>query len=143
MQQNRVNQISASTVGGLSVPDFYNIATSVDRPNYTGNLYEFKLMSNFAQVSLGYKSMFYLDASYRLDWGSSANSDNNRIETIGVSGSFLIDQLLDFGNKVSFAKLRGGFSQAPIFPDPYQTTSFYNVGNPYGGNATFYFPQPT
>ena len=141
MQQNRVNQISASTVGGLSVPDFYNIATSVDRPNYTGNLYEFKLMSNFAQVSLGYKSMFYLDASYRLDWGSSANSDNNRIETIGVSGSFLIDQLLDFGNKVSFAKLRGGFSQAPIFPDPYQTTSFYNVGNPYGGNATFSVPN--
>ncbi|MGC6414866.1 MAG: SusC/RagA family TonB-linked outer membrane protein [Bacteroidia bacterium] len=141
MQQNRANVINASSVGGLSVPDLYTVATSVDRPSYSSNLFQSKLMSNFAQVSLGIKSMFYLDASYRLDWGSSANSNDNRISTLGVSGSFLIDELFDFGNMISLAKLRGGFSQAPIFPQPYQTTKVYNVGNPYGGNASFSVPN--
>ena len=141
MQQNRANSMQASTVGGLSVPDFYSVATSVDRPNYSAGLFQAKLMSNFAQVSLGYKSTFYLDASYRLDWGSTANEEDNRIETFGISGSLLIDELLDLGNTVSFAKLRGGYSQAPIFPDPYQTTMVYNVGNPYGSNPSFAVPN--
>lgn len=141
VQQNKLNSVSATTVGGLSVPDFYSIATSVDRPNYNSNLTKFKLLSNFAQVSLGFKSILYFDASYRLDWGSSANANDNQIGTLGLSGSFLLDELFDLGNSVSLAKIRGGFSQAPIFPNPYQTTDVYNVNNPYEGNASFSVPN--
>ena len=141
MQQNRSNAISASTVGGLSVPNFYSIATSVDRPNYSSTLTQDKLQSNFAAVSLGYNSLVYLDASYRLDWGSTANADDNRLETLGLSASFVFDKLVDFGGLLSFGKLRGGFSQAPIFPGAYQTTTVYNVGNPYGTNASFAVPN--
>ena len=32
-------------------------------------------------------------------------------------------------------------AQAPIFPTPYQTTSIYNVGNPFNGNASFSVPN--
>ena len=133
--------IAANSVGGLSVPDFYSIATSVDRPRYSSNLYQSRLVSNFSQISFGFNSMVYIDASYRFDWGSTANADDNRIATLGLSGSFLIDEILDLGNTISLAKLRAGFSQAPIFPRPYQTTSVYEAGSPYDGNASFSVPN--
>ena len=44
--QNRNQSISASTVGGLSIPDFYSIATSVDRPNYSSSLSKSKVLSS-------------------------------------------------------------------------------------------------
>lgn len=140
MQQNKSISTSANSVGGLSVPDFFSIATSVDRPSYSTNFTNSKIQSNFASVSLGYNSMLYLDASYRLDWGSTANAAENRLDTYGVSGSFLFHQLLDV-DAISFAKLRAGRAQAPIFPRPYQTTAVYNVGSPYGGNASFSVPN--
>ena len=61
--QNRSQSISASTVGGLSITDFYSIATSVDRPNYSSNLTTSKVRATYASVSVGYNSIAYLDLS--------------------------------------------------------------------------------
>ena len=33
-------------------------------------------------------------------------------------------------------KIRGGYAEAPVFPDPYKTTSVYGVGNLYQGSGT-------
>ena len=140
LQENKDINTSANSVGGLSVPDFYSIATSVDRPSYSTGFTNSKINSAFTSVSMGYNSTFYLDASYRLDWGSTANPENNRLETYGVSGVFIFNQFLNV-DAISFAKLRASVAQAPIFPNPYQTTSIYNVGSPYGGNASFSVPN--
>jgi len=140
LQQNRNQSTYASSVGGLSVPDFYSVATSVDRPSYSHNLTRSKIYSGFASLSVGYDSKFYLDASYRLDWGSTANPNDNRLETYGLSGVFIFDDYLNV-DAISFAKLRAGVAQAPIFPGAYQTTAIYNVGSPYGGNASFAVPN--
>ncbi len=53
---------------------------------------------------------------------------------------FIFDDYLNI-DAISFAKLRAGVAQAPIFPNAYQTTSIYNVGSPYGGNASFSVPN--
>lgn len=140
LQKNRSQSTSAGTVGGLSVPDFYSVATSVDRPSYSHNLTQSRVNSLFSSVSVGYDSTFYIDASYRLDWSSTANTANNRLETYGISGVFIFDDYLNI-DAISFAKLRAGVAQAPIFPNAYQTTSIYNVGSPYGGNASFSVPN--
>ena len=103
--QNRNQSISASTVGGLTVTDFYSIATSKDRPNYSSSLTKSKSQATFASVSVGYDSTLYLDGSYRLDWGSTANPDDNRIETWGLSGSFIFGELID-ASWLDFGKLR-------------------------------------
>ena len=138
--QRRNHRTSASTAGGLTVPEFYSIATSKDRPNYSTNLNSSKQLATFAQVSVGYDSMAYLEGSYRLDWGSTANADDNRIETWGLSGSLLLDKLINNDN-ISFAKLRAGYSEAPIFPGVYATSSVYNVGTAHSGNPIFSVPN--
>ena len=138
--QNRSQSINASTVGGLSITDFYSIATSVDRPNYSSNLTTSKVRATYASVSVGYNSIAYLDGSYRLDWGSTLNPDNNRIETWGVSGSFILSELIN-SETIGFAKLRAGYSQAPVFPGAYATSQVYNTGTAYGSNARFSVPN--
>lgn len=140
LQVNKSISTYSNSVGGLSVPDFYSVATSVDRPS-TGTYFEnSKVNSAFSAISIGYDSTFYVDASYRLDYGSTANPENNKLETFGVSGVFIFDKFLKV-DAISFAKVRVSAAQAPIFPNPYQTTSVYNVGNPFNGNASFSVPN--
>jgi TonB-linked SusC/RagA family outer membrane protein len=138
--QNRNQSISASTVGGLTVTDFYSIATSVDRPNYSSSLVKSKSQATFASISVGYDSTLYVDGSYRLDWGSTANPDENRIETWGLSGSFIFGELLD-ASWLDFGKLRAGYSESPVFPGAYATTQVYNVGTAYGNYTRFSVPN--
>ena len=109
-------------------------------PNYSSSLTKSKSQATFASVSVGYDSTLYLDGSYRLDWGSTANPDDNRIETWGLSGSFIFGELLD-ASWLDFGKLRAGYSQSPVFPGAYATTSVYNVGTAYGNYSRFSVPN--
>jgi len=138
--QNKTISTSASTSGGLAIPDFYILANSVDKPNYSTGRYNQSRISAFGLLSLGYKSMLYLDGSYRFDWQSTAASDANRVETFGVSGSFLFDKLINV-DAISFGKLRAGYSEAPIFPGAYQTSPTYSSGTSYGSLASLAVPN--
>lgn len=138
--QNKSISTSASTSGGLAIPDFYVISNSVDKPNYGTSRSNSSRLSAYGLLSLGYKSMLYIDGSYRLDWSSTADSKNNRIETFGVSGSFLFDTLID-ADWLTFGKIRGGYSEAPIFPGTYQTSPTYSSGTAYGSLASLNVPN--
>jgi len=130
----------ASTSGGLAIPDFYVVANSVDKPNYSTSRRSNKRVSAYGLLSLGYKSMLYLDGSYRFDWGSTAAASANRIETFSVSGSFLFDNLINV-DAITFGKLRAGYSEAPIFPGTYQTSPTYGSGTSYGSLASLAVPN--
>jgi TonB-linked SusC/RagA family outer membrane protein len=139
-RQYRGISTSASTSGGLAIPDFYTIANSKDKPSYSTYRTNNSGRSAYASVSLGYDSMLYLDGSYRFDWSSTADSMNNRIETYSVTGSFLFDKLLDLEG-VSFGKLRASYAEAPIFPGTYATSPTYSSGTAYGSLASLAVPN--
>ena len=138
--QTNSTSLSSGSVGGLTIPGFYSVASSKDRPSYSSTQANSKQISTYSTVSLGYKSMLYLDGSYRLDWGSTANPDDNRIETYGLSGSFIFDKLLNV-DAISFAKLRAGYSEAPVFPGVYQTSKVYGTGTAHGSKPRFTVPN--
>ena len=139
-RQYRSISTSASTSGGLAIPDFYTIANSTDKPSYSTYRTNNSGRSAYASVSLGYDSMLYLDGSYRFDWSSTADSMNNRIETYSLTGSFLFDRLLDLDG-VSFGKLRASYAEAPIFPGTYATSPTYGSGTAYGSLASLAVPN--
>jgi hypothetical protein len=116
------------------------ISNSVDKPNYGTSRSNSSRLSAYSLISLGYKSMLYLDGSYRLDWSSTADSNNNRIETFGVSGSFLFDSLVN-QDWLTFGKLRVNYAEAPIFPGTYQTSPTYSSGTAYGSLASLNVPN--
>ncbi|WP_347922604.1 SusC/RagA family TonB-linked outer membrane protein [Pontimicrobium sp. SW4] len=127
--------LNANTVGDLTIPDFYNLAGSLDPVAASGGKRLQKNDGIFAKGSVSYKKFLYLDGSYRLDWSSTANPEDNRVETLGASASFLAHEVLPKNDVVTFAKLRVGYSEAPYFPGPYLTQNVYTVGSLYQGNG--------
>ena len=130
--------LSSSTVGGLTIPLFYNLAGSKDPASTSTGITQWESRGIFSKTSVGYKDMAYLDGSYRLDWRSTANPSANRIETYGFSASFLAHKILPKNDILNFAKLRAGYSTSPFFPNPYQISSIYNVGSLYNGEGRLY-----
>ncbi|TJY37816.1 SusC/RagA family TonB-linked outer membrane protein [Pontimicrobium aquaticum] len=134
-------RLDINTTGDLAIPDFYNLTNSTGPLSAAAANRRDKVLEKrdgiFIKGSLGYKKFLYLDGSYRLDWSSTANPDDNRIETIGASLSFLAHEVLPKNNVVTFAKFRAGYAEAPFFPNPYQTQSAFTVGtNLYQGLNT-------
>ena len=139
-KQYRSISTSAGTSGGLAIPDFYTIANSVDKPSYSTYRTNNSGRAAYSSVSLGYDSMLYLDGSYRFDWSSTADSENNRIETFSLTGSFLFDKLVNLDG-VTFGKLRASYAEAPIFPGTYATSPTFGSGTAYGSLASLAVPN--
>jgi len=136
LSEYKYQSLSANTVGGLTIPLFYNLAGSKDPVNTSTSISQTQSRSVFTKASVGYDNMVYLDGSYRLDWKSTATPDKNRIDTYGVSASFLAHKIIPKNDLLNFAKLRAGYSTSPFFPNAYQISSIYNVGNLYNGFGT-------
>jgi len=130
------NSLSSATVGGLTIPGFYNLSGSKDPVNSSNFTRADERKGMFFKGSLGYKSTLYFDASYRFDWSSTAKANDNRVETFGGSLSFLANKIIPKNDVLTFSKLRIGYAQAPYFPNPYNVGSTYNVGDLYNGNGT-------
>ena len=124
--------INASTNGGLTAEGFYSLNTSRDRPSVSSFKREISRNSAFAKASFGFRDLLYLDGSARLDWQSTANPDDNRVETYGGSASLIFSKLLPDNNILSFGKLRASFAEAPFFPGVFAISETYSIGVPYG-----------
>tara|TARA_R110000796_G_scaffold67449_2_gene154672 strand:- start:104818 stop:107997 length:3180 start_codon:yes stop_codon:yes gene_type:complete len=137
IEQN-YRRLGANTVGNLTIPNFYNLSGSQDPINAYNEKKLEERRGTFIKASVGYKSTLYLDGSYRLDWSSTAQPEDNRVNTYGASASFVASQLLPKNNVLSFAKFRAGYGSAPYYPNPYKIRSVYEVGSLYQGNGRLY-----
>jgi TonB-linked SusC/RagA family outer membrane protein len=130
------NALTSSTVGGLTIPGFYNLSGSKDAASTTNYTIGDERQGLFVKGSLGYKNTLYFDSSYRFDWSSTAKADDNRVETFGTSLSFLAHKIIPKNDVLTFSKLRLGYAQAPYFPNPYNVNNTYIVDELYNGNGT-------
>ncbi|WP_228852348.1 SusC/RagA family TonB-linked outer membrane protein [Aegicerativicinus sediminis] len=124
--------INASTAGGLTAEGFYSLNTSVDRPTLSSYKQQTNRKSTFAKASIGFKDILFLDGSARFDWQSTANPEDNRVETYGGSLSFIFSKLFPQNDILTFGKLRASMAEAPLFPGPYQLSETFSIGVPYG-----------
>ncbi len=141
IRRNTFENVNESTNGGLSIPDFYNIAASKDRPNTSNYSSEKEVRSIYGTVSLGYKGFIYVDGSLRNDWSSSLPVANNSYLYPSLSGSFVFSEFLKGQNILSFGKLKAGWAKVGSDTGPYQIFNTYSVGNPYGSLPTQSLPS--
>jgi TonB-linked SusC/RagA family outer membrane protein len=130
---------SQATAGGLSAPNFFNIAASIDRPTagrelYPSYLMESELRSGYGMASFGYKNTYFLDASLRNDNSSALPTDNNSYWYPSVSTSMVFSEMIDWA-PLSFGKVRLSYAKAGSGHSPYETYSGYSIGTVYTGVA--------
>jgi TonB-linked SusC/RagA family outer membrane protein len=126
----RYTEVTQATAGGLSSPNYFNIAASIDRPVVGSYLLRKQIRSLYGMLSLGYKNTWFLDASLRNDNSSALSDENNSYWYPSVSGSFAFSELLKW-NPLSFGKLRLSFARAGSDLSPYETSFVYAVGTVY------------
>ncbi len=113
----------------LIVPGIYTIGgkkgdavTEMDHSHIRSN-------SVYANLSVGYKNMLYLDSSCRNDWSSTIRRP---FFYPSISLSWIVTETfpaLKANNVLTFWKLRGGIAQAGSATTAYRNGSYYNPNN--------------
>ncbi len=134
-------QVRSQTVGGLAIPGLYNVNSSIDRPTVDNWINEYKNKAWLLKASVGYDSFIYAEGTYRTDYRSTADPDNNSVNTYGISGSFIPTKFIPKNDILTFMKLRVGYAEAPVFPSPYALSQTYTIRNPYGSKPSLSIPD--
>nr|WP_321355028.1 SusC/RagA family TonB-linked outer membrane protein [uncultured Draconibacterium sp.] len=132
---------TASTNGGLSVPNFFNVAASVDRPSITDTKSKKVVNSVYGSATIGYKSMAYIDLSLRNDWSSTLPDGDNSYLYPSVTGTFLFSELIEDKSILSLGKVRASWSQVGNDTDPYQLAVTYSSADNYGSYPAYAVPN--
>lgn len=121
-----------STLGGnlAGVPNMFNYTNlNMSAARVKQNSYHDQTQAVFATAQLGYKSMVYLDGSFRCDW-PSAMAGTGKIAipypSVGVSG-ILTEMLPIKSDVLSFLKARFSYSEVGNAPTRFLTTLTYPV----------------
>lgn len=126
IMRNHYEYVYGLTQGGLAIPEYYNLANSLQ----AAKAYNYKrvkgINSLFRDITLGWKNMLYLEATLRGDKSSSLPSSNNTYVYPSVTGSWLFSELLkDKAPWLTYGKVRLGFAKVGNDTDPYQVLSTY------------------
>src|SRR5574344_988789 len=126
IMQRHYELIYGQTQGGLAIPLYYNLANSITTPKAYNYKLEKGINSLFGDVTLGWKSMLYLEATLRGDKSSTLPKSNNTYVYPSVTASWLFSELLkDKAPWLSYGKIQIGRARVGNDTDPYQVMQTY------------------
>ena len=145
INDNSAQNINIST-SSLVVPGLSNVGNRLGEPSVAAGanrISQSRTTSVFADLSLGYKKIVYLQISGRNEWTSLLDKGNNSYFFPGANLSVVVSNLipaLKESNVLTFAKVTGSAGQVgQVSLGAYGTRSIFSVGNgfPYGSQPGF------
>ena len=137
-RDSKADRLSSNTVGGLVIPNVYNLSNGLSAAQSTNFESHIAVKSLFYYVSLGYKDMLFVETTGRNDWYSNINDPGFYPS---VTGSFVFSNLLK-ADWLSFGKIRGGWSKiAQSSPDAFIRDTFTDVRVPFNGAPQYSNPN--
>lgn len=143
LRQERYSSLVQHTAGGLSTPNYFNIAASIDRPDVSSFRSEKDVRSVYGTATVGFRDFVYVEGSLRNDWSSTLPSNDNSYLYYGLSTSLVFTEFDLFANQgvLSFGKLRASIAQVGNDLGPYQIFQTFNTSIPYGNTPTQTVPN--
>ncbi|MFL9845744.1 SusC/RagA family TonB-linked outer membrane protein [Flavobacterium rhizosphaerae] len=134
--------IEGRTQGGLSVPGFYSLQSSVNNALVNSNVYKRQVNSLYGRVSASWKDVAFIEGTLRNDWSSTLPSSTRSYLYPSVSGSFVASEVLPQYDWLSFWKLRGSWTSSKTPAGIYDINSVYNINtNAWGGLNSAWYPD--
>ena len=123
------------TVGGLVVPNFYNLANSKQTPRASDYSSWQRTNSVYGMASFGFKSMAFVEVTGRQDWFSTVSKP---VFYPSVTGSFVFTSA--WKNKpswLSYGKVRVAWAQAGNDTGPYRLVNYPAVNPPFRNSPDY------
>ncbi|WP_179333552.1 SusC/RagA family TonB-linked outer membrane protein [Winogradskyella costae] len=141
---NRLNQIATtkqSQTVSLAQPGIYNLNNAASPIEVFQFESEKRINSFYGITKLGYKDFLFLDITGRNDWSSALATpfsvDGTSFFYPSISSSFILSNVVELPNAVSFAKLRASVAQVGNDTSAYQTSGAFVSQTPYNSQPTF------
>lgn len=139
IRKNRDEGMNLNTNGGLTVPNYFNINASKDKPGYSNYLERTQVWSHYARATVGFRNYLFLDATIRRDQSSTLPEANNVYVYPSGTLSFVFSDLLkssSVGSWLSFGKIRGGIAQVGSDIGFSQVNTTLGAGAPFAGTPS-------
>jgi TonB-linked SusC/RagA family outer membrane protein len=138
-RQEYFSQVYMATVGGLSSPNYFDLAASISRPTVTRAYEKRRVNSLYGRFTVGFRDFLFLDGTLRNDYSSSLPKDNNSYLYPSLSASFIFTELMKgsrFNNVLTFGKIRASYAQVGSDLQPHTLDIALNNGSFYGSNSS-------
>jgi len=135
---------------GLIVPNFYNIANSANPVVGENREADERVASLYATLDLEIYKSFFLGFTGRNDWVSTLPVANNSFFYPSVSASFVLSDLVELPEAISFVKFRSSLAQVSdgliqnnqgLSNRPYNHIIAYNEGTGWNNVNSVDFPS--
>ncbi|MDO4214471.1 MAG: SusC/RagA family TonB-linked outer membrane protein [Bacteroidales bacterium] len=135
-RQYHYGTLTAQTAKGLTIPNWFNLANSVDYVSASNSKTEYITRAIFANVTMGYKDTFFLDANIRNDWDSRLAKSDNSFLYGGLSASVMLNNLIAKDSKwLNYWKLRASLAQVGSTLSAYALSDYFSTGK-YNSDIT-------
>lgn len=143
IRKDRFRVMSANTVDGLVVPDYFALSNSVSNVVTTSSRTFKEVRSLYARGSFGYKDLVFLEGSVRNDNSSALPAGGNSYTYPSVGTSLVFSELIkDQVPVLSFGKVRASWAQVGSDLSPYQLALNYSLANDkFNGNTLMGTPN--
>lgn len=129
--------------GGLSIPGFYSLNSSIDRPGVWKSLTQKAQYSVYGKAEMSWKNSLFVDVTGRNDWSSTLPSNSRSYFYPSVATSFLPTQFYNpFKGVLDFWKIRGSWTMAKKDLGVYESNMTYGVSvDQWDGLSTSAYPN--
>jgi len=119
-----------SQVNNLTIPTWFDLKNSADKPVVEQHKQLRRLMGALGQFEASWKNMAYLTVTARNDWSSTLPKGNRSFFYPGFTGSFIFTEILNDNLKeiISFGKVRAAWGKTGNDARPYMVSSVYAQG---------------
>lgn len=133
--------IEARTQGGLSVPGYYSLKSSLNPAVVASGIWKKQTNSVFGKLGIGWRNLAFLEATFRNDWTSSLPETTRSYFYPSVSGSLIVSDLLPTYDWLSIWKIRSNWTMAKGTPNIYDINNVYTIAtNQWAGLPTATYP---
>lgn len=123
----RNDKMRSTTVGGLSIPGYYSLKSSVDPVEASSGLKQKQVNSLYGKLSLSWESAYFLDVTGRNDWSSTLRADERSYFYPSVSASVVLSEIVKLPSWWDFLKVRGSWTVTKTDASIYANNNVYMV----------------